>query len=329
MPAVVTAAGVDTWSPSWYVDPEGAAARWLQEWATVPGARGSRLVPEQVGGYRLGWFPTGLVFAEGHPDPGRGLCPAGQLVTRALDLQEAIAEAGLPLPMRERPLDNLGATSEGFAGLRRADVTVNLDVDGRAEGLAVLAGIAACVRDAPGKAQVFFGPDRSVETVTLRGHAGKNVLGRWYDKGLESSSAARGRVLRGEDQRRWPKGFRRDPAELDAAALRGNFNRRFYPLYQATKGVTVAGLAVLAEKLGEAVESGDLTVRQAETLGGYLVIEQAGLQDGVPRATRNRRRRAIRELGLVLADGVLQEVEVDVGAVLEAAMETDLWERYG
>jgi hypothetical protein len=33
---IVTEAGVDTWSPSWYVNPDGPAADWLREHATIP-----------------------------------------------------------------------------------------------------------------------------------------------------------------------------------------------------------------------------------------------------------------------------------------------------
>ena len=65
---VVTAAGVDTWSTSWYVNPDGQAATWLREHAVADGPRGSKLLAEKIEGHRVGWFPAGLVFAEGHPD---------------------------------------------------------------------------------------------------------------------------------------------------------------------------------------------------------------------------------------------------------------------
>jgi hypothetical protein len=327
---IVTAAGVDTWSPSWYVNPDGAAARWLQDRATVPSARGSWLVPEKIGGHRVGWFPGGLLFAEGHPDGG-GLCAPAQLGPRGLDLQDALLEAGLPLPTRERPFGDMGAASEGFAGIRRLDATVNVEAGSRAEGLAALAGIAACVRDAPGKAEVFYGPDRGVETVVLRGHAGRRILGRWYDKGLEGTLAPRGRLIRAEDQRRWPKNDRRMVEDCDGGALRRGFQRRFYPLYKASKGVTVAGPIVIAEKLLEAVEAGELSPREAESLCGHVFLQVVGGRRGagISSATMYRREARARELGLVLADGVLQEVEVDVSEVLEAVLETDLWERSG
>lgn len=326
----VTAAGVDSWSPSWYVDSEGRAGDWFRRFAKIASVRGARLLPEAVAGYRVGWFPSGLVFAEGHPDP-EGLCRPSELTARALDLQDALLAAGVPLGGRERSFGSLGPTSEGWAGLRRVDATVNFDSSCRAEGLAVLAGIAACVRDAPGHAEVRFGLDHAVETVYVRGFAGKRVLGRWYDKGLESSVAARGRFIRGEDQRRWGKTERRDPVDLDAGTLRRSFQRRFYPLWRATRGVTVAGPIVIAEKLLAAVREGELTVREAESLAGHMVLKVAGGRRGagISKATMYRREQRARELGLVAAEGILEEVEVDVGAVLEQALDTDAWERRG
>lgn len=329
---IATAAGVDTWSPSWYVDPDGRGGRWLREFCTVPGKRGARYLPRDfpglldVGYDTVGWFPSGLFFLEGHPDAD-GLCKAGELPARALDAQDAAMALGVPLRPRERGVGHLGSTSEGWAGLRRLDATVNFEARSRAEGLASLAGIAACVRDSPGHLVAHWGGDHQVETVYVKGYAGKRTLGRWYDKGLESNLAGRGLLIRGEDQRRWAKGVRRDPEELDALQLRDNFQRRFYPLYKATKGVTVAGPVVLAEKLIEAVVQGRIGAREAESIAGHLLLKVAGGRRGagISRRTMYRRETRARELGLVAAEGVLEEVEVDVGAVLEAALETELW----
>jgi len=326
----VTEAGVDTWSLSWYADRDGRCARYMRQLATVPGARGSRLLPESIAGHRVGMFPTGLLFAEGRPDPG-GLCRPSELTVRALEVQQGLIARGVPLEGGERPFMSLGDMSEGWAGLRRLDVTVNVDAATRAEGLALLAGIAACVRDAPGQAEVRYGLDRHVETVYLRGYGGKRVLGRWYDKGLESASDYRGLLIRAEDQRRWGKLDRRDPWELDAAALAGLFRRRFYALWQATKGVRVAGPVVLAERLVEAVAEGRVTPQQATVLCGHLMLKVVAGRNGagIARSTMYRYEKRARELGLVVADGVLEEVEVDLGDVLERVLDTDAWERRG
>ena len=239
-------------------------------------------------------------------------------------------QAGLPVPTRDRKFDNLGPSSEGFAGLRRADSTVNVAMPGTAEGLVVLSGIAACVRAAPGKPEVRFGPGGVVETVYLRGWSGKNVLGRWYDKATEAVLGERATVIRGEDQRRWPKGSRRDPEELTAEQLRRAFQQRFYPLWQATKGVTVGGPMLVVEKVIDLVEAGEIKPQQARLLVADTILESFGAANSLIRpSTLRRSRRLRRDHGLHLADGVLEEVEVDVHAVLEAALETDAWERRG
>jgi hypothetical protein len=291
-------------------------------------------------GYRVSWAKSGLLWAEGHPDPEGGLCSAERLPERLGALLRAFDEAGLGL-CREvaRPLAKMAGSTQsdylpmgrGFAGFGRVDATVNLAMAERCEGLAVLAGIAAAVRDSPGKANIFYGPDRSVETVALLSHAGKRMLGRWYDKALEAAIGPRGTVIRGEDQRRWPKEGRRALGDLTAAGLRSGFHRRFYPLYKATKGVTVAGPLVIVEKLAGLRQDGAISAGEMEKLAGHLVccvgLGRGGA--GLSRETMYRRERRIREFGLQLADGVLEEVEVDVGEVLEQALETDAWERRG
>lgn len=327
MSVVADSAGVDTWSACWYLNPDSRRfVAFRDEFCTVPSARGARLLPDPVGGHRVGAFPNGLVFAEGHPVPDR-LARAAELPAAALDLQDAVLSAGVPLDPRERPFVSLGADSEGFAGFRRVDTTLNLVASSRSEGVAVLSGIAALSRDGLGHAEVRYGLDHAVETVYFRGYAGRRLLGRWYDKGLESVSAPRGTLVRGEDQRRWGKEARRYLEDLTDRDLRAGFHRRFAALWQASKGVTVAGHVVIAEKLLDRVESGELTGRQAETLAGHLLLRVVGGRRGATgsRSTMYNRERQLRSVGLVLADGVLDEVEVDVGSVLEAAMDSDVW----
>ena len=214
----------------------------------------------------------------------------------------------------------------GFGGLRRCDATVDLQVGSSARGLAILAGVAAVATTTPrSQAEVRFAKDGTgaVETVYLRGYSGVKILGRWYDKGLESRCAPRGERVRAEDQRRYPKGHRRGVDELEGAYVRSKFQQRFYPLWQATKGVTVAGSLVLADRLAELVDGGEISSRQAEQLAGYVVLQKRGVK--ASRATTYRRRATLRELGLVVADGCLEEVEVDLHEVLEEALESPAW----
>ncbi len=163
----------------------------------------------------------------------------------------------------------------------------------------------------------------AVETVYVRGFSGVKILGRWYDKGMESGCAPRGERVRAEDQRRYPKGHRRGIHELEAHYVKSKFQQRFYPLWQATKGVTVAGPMIVAEKLAELVQEQELTARQAEQLCGYLLMSKLGVKQ--KRSTTYNRRKSLRDLGLVVTETCLQEVEVDLHAVLEEALESPSW----
>lgn len=340
MSVTVQRAGVDTWSPCWYVTPESHAGRALTEQAVIRAARGA-LLPEPVAGHRIGWNPgAGMLYAEGHPSDGGLACP-DDLPAIFESLVCEMREAGVPVPegraadVWDSHLDGADRDGsawamrcDGFAGVRRLDATVDLSVSDSSTGLAILAGVAAIARDVPRvKAEIFYGLRGSVETVYFRGEGGKKVLGRWYDKGVESGVAEVGRLIRPEDQRRFVKGTRRGPEELHSGYVRGKFQKRFQALWQASKGITVGGPIVLAEKLAKAVEAGDITATQAERIAGHMVMDLVHRSSGarVSKATRNRRRRQARELGLVLGDGVLQEVEVDLHEVMTQAMDGAHW----
>src|SRR5579875_87285 len=175
----VKGAGVDTWSLGWYTDPQGETRRWFEDQPTFSGGRATWLA-EKVAGYRVGLYPNGLLKAEGHPDPD-GLCPATELLGRALDAQEGLRAYGVPVPSRERRFASLGATSEGFAGVGRVDASLDLKLPSRAVGLGVLSGVAVLL-DQKG---LYYGADRGIQTAYVLGSSGRK-LGRVYDKGLET-----------------------------------------------------------------------------------------------------------------------------------------------
>jgi hypothetical protein len=75
------------------------------------------------------------------------------------------------------------------------------------------------------------------------------------------------------------------------------------------------------------VSSGDITIKEVERVGGFLVLELSGeAKERYSRAVYYRRRRELREMGLVLADEFYEPVEVRLEEVLERALETPLWE---
>ncbi|HEX3173973.1 MAG TPA: hypothetical protein VHQ43_07130 [Solirubrobacterales bacterium] len=335
---MIAGAGVDTWSICWYLPERSASVKAMEELATEPAAR-SRMMPTVIEGHRVGWFPAArMLFAEGHPAEG-GLCPSDALPTAQARITDALHDFGiLPPPHKLLPLTKMVGLNEvglrsiggtGFGGIRRLDSTVNIEFDRPAEGLAVLAGVAA-VPVPRSKTQIIREVGgRRVETVYFRGTSGKRVLGRWYDKGVESGAAARGLFVRPEDQRRFPKEARLDvEAVAESNYARDAFVRRFEPLWRASKGVKVAGAIELAERIRELVEEGAMSPSEAKSAAGYLLLEtaQANCQS---RATRYRDRRRCADHGLVLADGVLDEVELDLGEVIERALDSDCWGAQG
>ena len=172
------------------------------------------------------------------------------------------------------------------------------------------------------KTQTYRGSRGHVETVSLFGHGGRRMLGRWYDKNVEQGRLSeRGRLIRPEDQRRYPASGRPPTEAITGDFVRGCFRRRFVPLWKATEGVIVASVLRLADRLRELVEAGDLTPGQAKAIAGHLVLDSANAHLQAPSTVRRDRANA-RNHGLVLADGSLDEVDVDLHAVLEAALES-------
>jgi hypothetical protein len=329
----VKEAGIDTWSVCWYLEPDTPATRAMEQLATEPGAR-SKLLPDRVADHRVGWFPgTRLLFAEGHPGGDDILCPSHKLPGALETVSEGLRDLGIipprfPLqPRYSSPDGPRRFDGVGFGGIRRLDSTVNLEFERPVEGLAALSGVAA-IPVPRMKTQIMREVGgRRVETVYLRGTSGKRVLGRWYDKGVESGAAARGLMIRPEDQRRYDNRSRLCvEAVASGTFVRDQFVNRFEPLWRASKGVMVATPIELAERLGEMVDEGLLTARQAKDVAGWILLEQAG-QNRQSRATWYRCRRRCADLGLVVADGTTDPVEVELQEIIEQALDAESWGR--
>jgi hypothetical protein len=340
MSVTVEQAGIDTWKPAWYVKEGSPAERAMRELATIPSAR-SRMIEDPLLGHRIGWHQgSRMVWAEGHPAEALGqdgLGAADDLPMALCALEQTLWDFGIPVePKIARsawgrvPMPQTADQLPGFAGIARLDATADLRFDTAAEGLAVLAGVAAL--PLPRMKTAFWreqgGP--RIETVGFYGSTGKKMLGRWYDKGIESGTARRGTLIRPEDQRRFTRATRREVEELSSTYVQDKFKQRFMPLWQATKGITVAGTDVLAAKLLDLVESGEVTAGQAEQILGYAIFSRIGADeqlrpDKSRRTTAWRRKKALRDNGLVLADGSSPEVEVNLHDVLEQVLESDAW----
>ena len=327
---MIEAAGVDTWSVCWYLGEGSPAHKAIDALATVPAAR-SKLIEDEVSGHRVGWFPgSRLLFAEGHPST-QELCKADALPGALDDLREDLADLGILPPAADvRSVWSPGGFrlpdgGTGFGGVRRLDTTVDMSFDRPSEGLAALAGVAALPLPRVKTQVIREVGGRRVETVYLRGSAGRTVLGRWYDKGVESGDARRGCHIRPEDQRRFAKDARL-PVDVVAqpSFLRDTFVKRFEPLWRASKGVKVGSPGELGDRLIELQEEGEVSSREAVTLAGHLLLDSCEAQRQ-SRATHFRHRARCRDLGLVLADGVNDQVEVDLGEICERAMDSAAW----
>lgn len=328
---MVGAAGVDTWSVCWYLEDDSPAWRAVEKLATEPAPR-SKLIPHFIGGHRVGCFPgSRLLFAEGHPDPD-GLASTEQLPIAFRRIVEGLNDYGVKVPLTQsvgRRDSRKGKWGVGFGGVRRLDATVDLRFSDPLEGQAVLCGVAALPIPRMKTGIVREAGGRRVETVYFRGYAGKRVLGRWYDKGVESREASRGVWVRPEDQRRFDAGSRLSLEQVASPGLvRQAFVRRFEPLWQASKGVKVGGAIKLAQRLGELQDAGVITPGEAKRIAGHLLLQTADAHRQKPSTIRGDRA-AARRLGLVLADGVLDEVEIDLGEVCEAALDSDHWGAQG
>jgi hypothetical protein len=304
----VFATGVDTWSPCWYAEPGSPLARALRGLASQASQR-AWLLPDPIAGHRVGWFPEPrLVFAEGRVGGG-ALRAAAQLPAVLADLSTALGDLGIPL------------AAAPCAGLRRLDLAADLRVDSPAEGRALLE--CASLASAGTDRICSYRAERGVQSVLVKSRAGR-TLARFYDKGAESGFAAPGLWLRLEAQWRFPRGERPRPEGLDPAELRERFARRFAALHQAAGGHRLGAAAAIAERLGVAIERGQLAPSRARSLAGYLLLGAAGLPQGAPR-TAAELDRECRQLGLSFSLLDAPRRDIDLATVIEECAAPRVW----
>src|SRR3954463_11751825 len=315
------AAGVDTWSPAWRVPVDSPAWQVLDSYPSVPSAKGGKLFAGRIAEHRVMFWPgSGLLKAEGHPVPG-GLAPAAALPGALDRLVGALDVAGIPVPTRPRRFRR-HRESHGFAGVRRLAVTVDLATEHGYEGRELLSAWEVAARSSGRFAPRYHRPGHPGDTVYSAGSAG--VESRCYDKGAGSGTAAPGRLIRPEAQ--WRFRDLTSPLESEAASpewLRDRFAKRFGQSYRGR--IVVGNMSELGQKLDAEVRSGNLTAKQARAIAGYIVMEPFGLA-GVPARTRRHLAAEARRFGFHLVDGVLEPIEVDLGAVLDEAERLDVWE---
>lgn len=296
---VVEEWGIDTWRPVRYLDDDDdlrRAVRYLD----------GRTF-QKVEGHAVGVLPDRrMLWAEGHPAVD-GLAAPKTLLDAQRRLLRGLRDVGLPVGRD--------------GGLRRFDSTVTLRFDDPLRGLAFLRGLAAV--DVPRmKKAVYEGSLGHPETVYLLGPGrSRRVLGRGYDKGVESGEAVRGTLVRLECQTRLPgevgEYFTPELMTEHDQLVGAHFERRFAPVALSADGVHVGTAPALADRLAKLASEGRVSAAKAERLAGYLLVGER-LDRG--ERTRRRRRAELREFGLIVGDPARDSVDVDLGEPLDAAL---------
>lgn len=263
---------------------------------------------DEAEGWRFGAIPAlGLTWAEGHPAPGQ-LASSAAIETAAAHVRELVDE-------------RFGVRAD--RGVARLDSTATHVFERDTEARAFLTGMAAL--QLPRCETTRRG--HPVHSVSWTHAQGARKLARCYDKGLERGGDP-WRHARMEDQRRFPSGARPImEAVAEPGYARGRFEARFGPIRKAVDGVKAATFPVVAQAIADEVRYGYRSPAEARQLAGSLVLFSGGVTDEIPRSTRYRWRAELREAGFVVVDDLAEAVEVNLGEVLEAALESEAWER--
>jgi hypothetical protein len=274
-------------------------------------ARGERAFElDALPGWRLGSIAAlGLTWAEGHPVAG-ALARPSEVATAAAHVTKLVD-------------DHLGVVKE--RGCARLDSTATYRFERPQEARAFLAGMAAV--DLPRCETTRRG--HPVHSISWTHSTGARKLARCYDKGLERGGEAwaLGRL---EDQRRYGSAGR-PPAEVvsEPGYARGRFEARFGPIRKAVDGVKAATFPVVAQALADEVKYGYRDRREAERLAGSLVLLTGGVgrgeRDTSQRRWFDRRKAELRGAGFVVVDDLAEVVEVNLGDVVTAALESEAW----
>jgi hypothetical protein len=89
--------------------------------------------------------------------------------------------------------------------------------------------------------------------------------------------------------------------------------------------VKAASFPVIAQALADEARYGYRSWQEAEKLAGSLVLLSGGAREAYTRPTYYRRKAELREAGYVVVDDLAEVVEVNLGDVVEAALESKAW----
>lgn len=264
------------------------------------------MVRPPVGRVRVGASQsTGMVFVEGRANEMAGV--EGLLPLRRLPeaLACVINACQADLDLR---LDPSAAT------LRRADVAVDLAFVDGVLGQNTLRAFASVVP--PRRVVDAWMDETAMRCVYLRSASGKRVEARVYDKGHQTGTEDPGKWLRAEWQFR-ENGQARPSIDEFASTIseRTPFASYFGDADQVVFGAGAAQIAI-----GEALDRGDVTVREAERLLGAAAL-LAVRPRAYAKSTATLRRRALSRTGV--SEGSLSlPVAISVGDVTRVIVDT-------
>lgn len=299
--------GVCSTRPSANPDTQEAGTDTLRLLFATRHPGGQTFAVGEADGWRFGSISgLGITWAEGHPVPGE-LCNGQELLEAAQRIRAMLDQ-------------RLGVEKD--LGVSRADFTATHAFRRPEDARAFLTGMSAT--ELPRCEVTRRG--HPVHSVSWSHVLGSAKVARVYDKGLERGGEP-WRLGRMEDQRRYPSA-RRLPVEAvsEPGYARSMFQRRFQPIARQVHGVKAASFPVIAQALADEVRYGYRPWKEAERLAGSLVLLTGGAAEGYSRRTMYRRRADLREAGFVVVDDLAEAVEVNLGDVLDAALESDGWD---
>lgn len=295
--------GIDTVRLRWRADTDGLA-RFNDGGPAADGPRGERW--RTADGVRFGAYPDGMTYAEGRL----------AAMTHGPDDHSLPDASALPLAAALMG-DRLGLPADD-ARVGRLDLAADLTFPDGQDGLDFLNALA--VADVPWARVGTEGAKRGdLQTVYLRSIAGRTILARAYDKGVESGTAPPGELVRFERQRRF-----RASREMPVAAIRGlDLGRMFVgrelaSFIAADRAQIVCDAHGAANMLGALVDAGELSSRPAARLAGFLALRSPGR---FPTRTERAYFAELRRLGIVLDPLARPNVAVPVGGYLRTLAE--------
>jgi hypothetical protein len=255
-----------------------------------------------------GCTPSGVVYAEGP----LAVIVDGPSSSRLCEQQE-LADG---VAVLSRQLRGFGVKPGNAVGVGRLDLASDIRfADGRL-GASML--LAASLIDIPWTKTGIERKGEVIQTVYFRSARGRAIVGRMYDKGLESRTLEPGEQIRYERQVRFEK--KREPTLDEALRLRlRELYGRHIRAARIARELVVVPVVAGVECVWSLVEAGALSWRIAERVSGYLACRAAGRLGLMPLRTRQRRERELRGVGIVVSDhDGLGRRHVPLGAYFDA-----------